>query len=54
MAGFEVITYGRFWVIGERYANHILWMRVWRIILTVWDSTRKKIWRGGVVLYRSR
>jgi transposase len=39
---------------GERYANHILWMAVWRIILTVWDSTRKKIWRGGVVLYRSR
>jgi uncharacterized membrane protein len=38
----------------ERYANHILWMAVWRIILTVWDSTRQKIWRGGVVLYRSR
>jgi hypothetical protein len=37
---------------GERYANHILWMAVWRIILTVWDSTRKKIWLGGVVLYR--
>ena len=38
----------------ERYANYILWMAVYRIILTVWDSTRKKIWRGGVVLYRSR
>jgi hypothetical protein len=34
---------------SERYANHILWMAVWRIILTVWDSTRKKIWLGGVV-----
>ncbi len=41
-------------IYSERYANHILWMAVWRIILTVWDSTRKKIWRGGVVLYRSR
>ena len=40
--------------VSERYANHILWMAVWRIILTVWDSTRKKIWLGGVVLYRSR
>jgi hypothetical protein len=41
-------------IVRERYANHILWMAVWRIILTVWDSTRKTIWRGGVVLYRSR
>jgi hypothetical protein len=39
---------------GERYANHILWMAFWWMILTVWDSTRKKIGRGGVVLYRSR
>jgi hypothetical protein len=31
-----------------------LWMAVWWMILTVWDSTRKKICRGGVVLYRSR
>ena len=41
-------------VFRERYANDILWMAVWRIILTVWDSTRKKICCGGVVLYRSR
>jgi hypothetical protein len=41
-------------LIRERYANCILWMAVWRIILRAWDSARKKIWRGGVVLYRSR
>jgi hypothetical protein len=29
-------------------------MAVWRIILRAWDSTRKTIWHGGVVLYRSR
>src|SRR6202035_4690092 len=29
-------------------------MVVCRIILTVWDSTKKKIWLGGVVLYQSR
>jgi hypothetical protein len=40
--------------IRERYTNHILWMAVCRIILTVWDSTRKKICCAGVVLYRSR
>jgi hypothetical protein len=38
----------------ERYAKHILWMAVYRIILRAWDSTRKRIWHGGVVLYRSR
>jgi hypothetical protein len=38
----------------ERSVNHILWMAVWRIMLTVWDSTRKQIWHGGVVLLRSR
>ena len=38
----------------ERYANHILWMAVCRMILTVWDSTRKKIWLGGEVLYLSK
>ena len=40
--------------IGERYAKPILWMAVYRIILRAWDSTRKTIWHGGVVLYRSR
>jgi error-prone DNA polymerase len=38
----------------ERYANHILWMAVCGMILTVWDSTRKKIWLGGEVLYLSK
>ena len=38
----------------ERYAKHILWLAVCRIILRAWDSTRKTIGRGGVVLYRSR
>jgi len=38
----------------ERYANHILWMAVCRMILTVWESTRKKIWLGGEVLYLSK
>jgi hypothetical protein len=33
----------------ERYANHILWMGVWRIILTVGDSTRKKVWLDALV-----
>jgi hypothetical protein len=39
---------------GERYAKHILCRENWRVILESWDSTRKKIWHGGVVLYRSR
>jgi hypothetical protein len=39
---------------SERYAKHILCRENWRVILESWDSTRKKIWHGGVVLYRSR
>ena len=37
----------------ERYAKPILWLAVYRIILRAWDNTRKRIWLGGVVLYRS-
>ena len=38
----------------ERYAKHILWPDVICSILEPWDATRKKMWIGGVVLYRSR
>jgi len=38
----------------ERYAKPILFLAVICIILESWDSTRKKIWCVGVVLYRIR
>jgi hypothetical protein len=36
--------------LGERYVEHILCMAVRQVMLAVWDSTRKKIWNGGVIL----
>ena len=39
---------------GERYANHILCHEDLRGILEAWDRAEKKIFHGGVVLYRIR
>ena len=38
----------------ERYANHILCHEDLRGILEAWDRAEKKIFHGGVVLYRIR
>ena len=50
----KAVTIIFFHIYSERYANHILWMTVCCMILTVWDSTRKKIWLGGEVLSLSK
>ena len=38
----------------ERYANAILWMSAWGVILKSWDVTEMKRYRDGGVLYRSK
>jgi hypothetical protein len=40
--------------LGERYANCILWPLFCSSILEAWQTTRKKLRFGGVVLYRIR
>ena len=41
-------------ILRERYANHILCHEDLRGILEAWDRAEKKIFHGGVVLYRIR
>jgi hypothetical protein len=48
----HIVLYGL--VVRERYANHILCHEDLRGILEAWDRAEKKIFHGGVVLYRIR
>jgi hypothetical protein len=38
----------------ERYANNILWISAFDMILMSWDVTEKKTYRAGGMLYRSK
>ena len=41
-------------MMGERYANNILWISALDMILMSWDVTEKKTYLDGEMLYRSK